>query len=135
MGLIWGIVAYVNPAGGKKVMAKPGVEAPDFQIELSDKRRTRLQTLRKEVGKPVFVAFVMRCLPDEDELCPHCPIVASEIEELAKGKFKDKVKFLILHLNGKDDAQAFKDKEEWKVSDSCEYGWLDIAARADIMHQ
>jgi len=141
LALIFGLVYWFSPPAPKKAMAKPGEEAPDFQIDVIDGQgtrmdgaRTRLQELRKERGKPMFVAFVTRCLgDDENDLCPHCPVVTMEMEELAKGKYKDKVTFVVLNIKNKQDAKAFKNHKCWKNSDACVHGYLDTAARLDVM--
>merc|ERR1712003_318321 len=96
--------------------------------------RSRLHEFRKEQGKPMFVAFVARNPgDDEDDLCPHSLAAAEEMYELAKGKYMDKVTFLILNIKGKEDALAFRDHKWWKDSDACVHGWLDTAARIDVM--
>merc|ERR1711920_303513 len=72
---------------------------------------------------------------EENELCENCPVIASEMEKLAKGKFKDKVTFLIVNIKGvKKDGEAFKEHQKWKKNtDNCMYCWLDTAAKIDVM--
>jgi len=141
LSLVFGLAYWFSPPAPKKTMAKAGEEAPDFQIEFLDGKgtrldgkRSRLQELREEKDKPMFVAFVMRCLgDDENDLCPNCPVVAKEMEELAKGKYKDKVSFLTLNIKSKKDAKAMQEQMCWKDSDACMHGWLDTAAKIDVM--
>lgn len=109
--------AYISPLfkapPKKESLIKPGDKAPDFEIEVAGKKTT-IQKLREEKGKPMFIAFVMNSCD--------CKPTTADIE-LASAKFKGKVTFLILDIKSKEDANDFKKDQGLKKDAAALFGW------------
>lgn len=90
-----------------------GKAAPDFEIEYLDGSKKKLSEIIAE-GKPVVVDFYCN-------FWPACGPAATEMDKLAADdKYKDKVNFVLVNLEGVPKAEQYKTSKG--LSGACPHG-------------